>query len=260
MKQHHYILSTALFSLAFISCRKEITLDLENESNKVVIEALVSAGAGPHIVQLTRSVGFEASNAFPAISNATITLGDDLGNSEQLTETGPGIYSTATLEGAQDRTYQMTAVVDGTTYTGQCRMPVAVPLDTLRIDSFPSFGTWTKIIIPGYTDPAGSADYYRFIVRVNGEKQTGINIESDRFTNGNEVQQPLFVNGLELESGDVVEVTMECIAPEIYDYFFTMAQNVDNASTPADPVSNISGGALGYFSVRATSTKTVVVP
>jgi hypothetical protein len=35
---------------------------------------------------------------------------------------------------------------------------------------------------------------------------------------------------------------------------------VDNASTPADPESNISGGALGYFSVRTSSTKSVIVP
>lgn len=260
MKQQRFLLSLALIGLLTTACRKEITLDLENESNKVVIEALVSEGTGPHTVKLTRSVGFDASNNFPTISNATITLADDLGNNEQLAETGPGTYTSVSLQGEQGRTYQLNAVVDGTTYTAQCRMPVAVPLDTLRIDSFPSFGTWTKIIVPVYTDPAGSADHYRFIVRVNGEKQDGINIESDRFTNGNTVQQPLFVNGLELESGDLVEVTMECIAPEIYDYFFTMAQNVDNASTPADPVSNISGGALGYFSVRTSSSKTAVVP
>lgn len=74
------------------------------------------------------------------------------------------------------------------------------------------------------------------------------------------MQQPLFVNGLELESGDVVEVTMECIAPEVYDYFFSMAQNVDNASTPADPVSNIGSGALGYFSAFTSTSRTVVVP
>lgn len=260
MKRLHIPLSLALIGLLATSCKKEITLDLENESTKVVIEALVSEGPGPHTVRLTRSVGFDDPNTFPTISNAVITIGDDMGNSAQLAETGPGNYTSVQLQGEQGRTYRLNAVVDGTTYTAQCRMPVSVPLDTLRIDSFPSFGTWIKMIIPVYTDPAGSADHYRFIVRVNGEKQDGINIESDRFTNGNTVQQPLFVNGLELESGDVVEVTMECIAPEIYDYFFTMAQNVDNASTPADPVSNISGGALGYFSARTSTSKTVVVP
>ncbi|MEO8589260.1 MAG: DUF4249 domain-containing protein [Flavobacteriales bacterium] len=260
MKQHFHILPIILLSVAFSACRKEITLDLEEESNKVVIEAIVDQGPGPHTVLLTRSSGFDASNTFPAISNATVTLSDDLGNSEQLTETGPGRYTTTTLEGGQERTYQLNASVDGTTYNAQCAMPVAVALDTLLIDSFPSFGTYTRIIIPGYIDPAGIANYYRFVVFVNGDKQDGVNIESDRFTDGNMVLQPLFLNDVELNSGDVVQVTMECITSEVYDYFFSMAQNVDNASTPADPVSNITGGALGYFSVRTSSTKSVVVP
>ena len=260
MKQHFHILPIILFSVAFSACRKEITLDLENESNKVVIEAILNEGPGPNTVQLTRSLDFDASNTFPAISNATVTLSDDQGNSEQLTETAPGIYTTAALVGGQGRTYQLNTVVDDKTYTAQCSMPVAVAMDTLMIDSFPSFGTYTKIIIPGYIDPAGIANYYRFIVVVNGEKQEGISLASDRFSDGNVVLQPLFVNGVELESGDVVQVTMECIAPDVYHYFFSMAQNVDNASTPADPESNISGGALGYFSVHTSSTKTVVVP
>ncbi|MBK6755765.1 MAG: DUF4249 domain-containing protein [Flavobacteriales bacterium] len=260
MKQQHILLFSALLGLVLTSCRKEITLDLENESNKVVIEAIVSEGPGPHTVRLTRSMGFDASNNFPAISNALVTLSDDLGNSEQLTETGPGTYTTATLVGGQERTYQLNVQVDGTTYTAECRMPVAVTIDTLMVDSFPSFGTYTRIIVPGHFDPPGIANYYRFTVRVNGEKQEGINLENDRFTDGNLVLQPLFLNDVELNSGDVVEVTMECIAPEVYDYFFSMGQNVSNAATPADPVSNIEGGALGYFSVRTTSSKTVVVP
>jgi len=258
MKQ--YILPILLLSVALTGCRKEITLDLEDESNKVVIEAIITEGPGPHTVQLTRSLGFTASNTFPAISNATVTLTDDIGNSEQLTETAPGIYTTATLVGGQGRTYQLNTWVDGTTYTAQCPMPVEVTMDTLMVDSFPSFGTYTKIIVPGYIDPAGMANYYRFIVSVNGEKQEGFSVESDRFSDGNLVFQPLFVNDVELESGDVVQVTMECIAPDVYHYFFSMAQNVDNASTPADPESNISGGALGYFSVRTSSTRTVMVP
>jgi Domain of unknown function (DUF4249) len=260
MKQFTQLLLAALPIIALTACRKEITLDLKNESNKVVIEAIITEGPGPHTVQLTRSLGFDASNTFPAISNATVTLSDDQGNSEQLTGTGPGIYTAATLEGLQERTYQLNALVDGTAYTAQCRMPVPVPMDTLMIDSFPSFGTYTKIIIPGYMDPAGVANYYRFIVVVNGEKQDGISLENDRFTDGNVVFQPLFMNGLELESGDQVQVTMECIASEVYDYFFTMSQNGANGATPADPVSNISGGALGYFSVRTSSTRSVVVP
>jgi len=259
MNKHFHILLLLLLSVALGACRKEITLDLDNESNKVVIEATITEGSGPHTVQLTRSIRFEDPNTFPAISNATVTLSDDQGNSEQLSETAQGIYNTATLMGEPGRIYHLTATVEGNTYTASCSMPVAVELQAVLADSIASFGTYMKIVVPVYADPAGSANYYRYIVHVNDEKLDGVYLENDRFTNGNVVFQPLFLNDHELKSGDMVQVTMECIAPEVFQYFFSMGQNVSNAATPADPVSNIVGGALGYFSAHATSTRSVVV-
>lgn len=259
MKQFPSILA-AVALMAITACTKEIDLDLKNESNKVVIEATLNEGAGPHTVRVTRSVGFGETNDFPGVDHAVVNLSDDQGNSELLTENGNGNYVTSILQGVQQRTYHMSVQVDGTPYTADCAMPVAVSLDTLLVDSFPGFGMYTRTIVPVYHDPAGQANYYRFIVRVNGEKLEGINVDNDRFTDGNLVLQPLFVDGLELESGDVVEVTMQSITPAVYDYFFSMMQNTTNAATPADPTSNINGGALGYFSVHTASTKIVVVP
>ena len=250
----------ALFGVALSGCTKEITLDLKNEQNRVVIEAIVTEGAGPHRVQVTRSIPFEASNDFPAITNAMVILADDLGNSEELTHAGGGIYTSTALSGAQGRRYRMTTIVDGTTHIAECRMPVSVALDSVRIDSFPSFGSYTKMIVPSYLDRAGQVDHYRFVVSVNGVRSTGIYVQDDRFTDGNRVNQPIFLSDLQLKSGDQVEVTLQCIAEDVHQYFFTIAQNVANAATPADPVSNISGGALGHFSAHTASSRSVVVP
>lgn len=254
----HALIAVAVIALT--ACTKEIDLDLKNESNKVVIEASINEGAGPHTVRVTRSVDFAAANDFPGITDAIVSLSDDQGNNELLTANGAGNYVASSIVGEQQRKYRLSVQVDGTTYTADCAMSVAVTLDTLLVDSFPGFGVYTRAIVPVYHDPAGQANHYRFIVRVNGEKLDGINVEDDRFTDGSYVLQPLFVDGLELKSGDMVEVTMQSIAPTVYDYFFSMMQNTTNAATPADPTSNISGGALGYFSVHTSSTRTVVVP
>lgn len=252
-----FLLGTAI---ALSSCTKEIDLDLTDMSNKVVIEAIITEGAGPHTVQLTRSVGFDQPNEFPGITNAIVTIADDAGNTEQLTEGSAGRYTTTTTNGAEGHTYHLNVQVDGTTYTAQASMPMAVPLDSVRIDSIPSFGFYTKVIVPVYADPAGAANYYRLIVSVNGEQQPGVIVRDDRMTDGLAVTEPLFLNDHELKSGDVVEVTLLSISQDVYDYFFTMAQNVGNGATPADPVSNISGGALGYFSAHTTSARSAVVP
>jgi hypothetical protein len=50
---------------------------------------------------------------------------------------------------------------------------------------------------------------------------------------------------------------MNCVDRNIYNYFFTLANVTSNNSgfenaTPANPVTNLTGGALGYFSAHST--------
>lgn len=56
---------------------------------------------------------------------------------------------------------------------------------------------------------------------------------------------------------------MLCISPEVYKYWYSLnagATGGNNAASPANPVSNISGGALGYFSAQTAQTKYIDVP
>ncbi|MBS1938134.1 MAG: DUF4249 domain-containing protein [Bacteroidetes bacterium] len=257
-----YPLFSILALFVLTSCTKEIELPLQDESNKVVIEAAVVEGPGPHTVRLSRSVPFTNNNTFPAVQGATVTLSDDQGNSEQLTETSPGTYATSTLQGVVGRTYHLSTTVDGTTYIAACRMPTLVPLDTLRIDSLPLFGGNPKVVYAVCSDPAGEQNNYRYITRVNGTLLPGVRVQNDRLENGSMMDQPVNLgSNVALKPGDQVEVAMQCIAPEVYRYFFALSQSMSgNSSAPADPPTNISGGALGYFSAYTASTRTLVVP
>ena len=54
---------------------------------------------------------------------------------------------------------------------------------------------------------------------------------------------------------------MQCIDNAVYKYWFSLNQSATGTSqsaSPANAVSNISGGALGYFSVHTVESKTVV--
>lgn len=252
------LISAALFS----ACTKEIDLPLENASNKVVIEGEVHEGVGPHTVRLSRSVAFDTPNDFPGITNATVTLSDDQGNSEQLTMTSNGLYSSSGIVGVQGRNYHMSVIVEGSTYVAECRMPVAVALDSVRVDSLLVLGTYEKVIFATYTDPAGLGNRYRFSFAVNGEQQKGILVQNDLVEDGVTAEQPLnFMDDGQLLSGDTVEASMSCISQEVYRYLSALAQNIGGeTAAPSDPPSNISNGALGYFSAHTTSRKTVIVP
>jgi hypothetical protein len=58
---------------------------------------------------------------------------------------------------------------------------------------------------------------------------------------------------------DSVTIEMHCIDKPVYDYYYSLG-NRDNSATPANPVSNIVGGALGYFSAHTVRKTTAVVP
>ncbi len=66
-----------------------------------------------------------------------------------------------------------------------------------------------------------------------------------------------------LKSGDNVRVEMLCISYPVYKYWYSLAESSTGEGqsvTPGNPVTNISGGALGYLSAHTIQSKTVIVP
>ena len=78
--------------------------------------------------------------------------------------------------------------------------------------------------------------------------------------------RPLFGgsdNDDEIKIGDTVILEMRGIDAPSYLYFSTMAedsggQNSDSA-TPTNPVTNLNGAILGYFSAYTTQKKTITI-
>ena len=255
MKALRYILPAFL---ALFSCEKVIDVDLNDEDAKVVIEGTFTAGETTHRVVITRTLNFDESEPYPAVGNAVVTVTDDLGNSQTLTHVGNGVYEVTSYPVVSGRTYTLTAVVDGVTYTAQSKVPTTVDLDELMPLSFQFGADTVNALIPLRMDPAGEKNFYQFTLFNNGDRVSGIYLQDDAFTDGIQVQQPIFDNEGSYESGDTAFVEMYCIDEPVYNYFYALVQN--QTATPANPTSNFSGGCLGYFSARTKDTASVVIP
>lgn len=249
-------------ALLLSGCEKEIVLDYDEASSRLVIEGEVTPGNGPHEVRISRSVTFTEPNVLPAVENATVTITDDQGDDEALVHQGGGVYrSTGLLSGAPGHTYTLTVAVDGETTTGSSTMPVEVSLDTLSVDSLSVFGNVNLIVVPIYTDPAGIVNYYRLRVRVNGTKWPLVFARDDRLSDGQVNGQPLFNNDEPVEPGDLLSVDLLTIDETVFNYWSTLESFTSSGGVaPADPTSNLSGNVLGYFSAHSISTVTLVVP
>lgn len=249
--------------LLFGACERVIDVDLNTASPRYVIEGTVTDGPGPHQVRITQTKNFDESNYFDGIGTAEVIIADDEGNSEILPYVRNSIYETTELWGVPGRTYTLTVNVGGETFTAACSMPAAVNFDSLYIQSISGFSNEFKIPYASYQDLPESRSYYRHILYVNERKFSSIFISRDERNDGSLIERALPFFGSDedrLSTGDIVKVEMQTIDRSIYDYFFSLDQTISqDAASPANPVSNISGGALGYFSAHSVQTKTLEV-
>src|SRR5579859_6804591 len=93
--------------LVLFSCKKVVTLKLNNAPPQLVIEGNVTDGPDADTVKIIRSVNFYADNTFPTVSGASVTISDNTGVTDKLTEITPGVYITHTLQGKPGNTYNL---------------------------------------------------------------------------------------------------------------------------------------------------------
>ena len=258
-------LYSLLALIAFTGCRDVINVDLNTVEKKIIITGKVSNDpTEPQTVKITRSINVsESSTVTPLVTNATVTISDNAGNTKSLTQTvaNSGVYQTTALLGVVGRTYTLKVAIDGKTYTSVSTMPAMVKFDTLVAVNGALFGRAATeyFALPIYNDPAGIKNYYRFNQIVNG-KLIPTYIDNDDFTDGKTSFQPLAGRGTTiLKKDDVLTVEMQSIDKGVYDYFNTLDEASSGQSVPANPETNIVGGAFGYFSAHTVQRKTVVV-
>ncbi len=264
MKYIALIVSTLLL---FTACTDEIDIDLNSSDPQVIIEGSITNQPGPYFIKLSKSVNFSDANNFPTISGATVTITDNNGANEVLTETQPGLYATNTLAGTPGNTYTLTVVYNGKTFTSTSTMPIPVSLDSLAANeslfSPPGQGSTNFIITPKYTDPGAFGNNYRFIQYLNGQRDNSIVVYNDNVNNGAINTRPIISQDFDIKQGDTVIVEMQNIDKANYDYLFSLSAVSGNGpgggTTPSNPVSNITDGALGYFSAHTTQKVTIVV-
>jgi hypothetical protein len=249
-------------------CEKVIDAGLHDGESKYVIEGIVN-NTGTCSVLVSSTLRFSDNNNFHGISSALIQITDNGGSAVTLTQSSAGVYASTLIKGTPGHTYHLQVAIGQDTFTATCIMPVQVKLDTIGV-ALQSFSGHSKLVANvTYTDPPEPGNYYHFVQYINQRQDAGIFVSSDNLTNGRLVNLPL-VSPLTLQTddendirkGDTVRIEMQCIDANVYKYWYslnTASTGSDVLATPANAVSNISGGALGYFSAHTAQKKKVIV-
>lgn len=259
------IFSVIIMALLFTSCEKVVDLKYKSNQSRIVIEGNISNQAGPYFVKITKSIFLPETGNYPTIDNASVNISDDAGNSETLTPQGNGMYSTTTLNGAEGRTYTLTVQAENQTYTAQSTMPQRVIFDSIKIEKLLVTGETEYNLIPVYNDPIAKGNNYRFALSVNNKLINQHFVQNDVVRNGvvNTVGLEINDDDLKFKAGDSITVKMQCIDKNVALYYTTLALMADSGpgggTSPNNPPTNITNGALGVFSAHIVETKTTTI-
>ncbi|MGV3587963.1 MAG: DUF4249 domain-containing protein [Adhaeribacter sp.] len=131
MKKFYSFLLVLIIS-QLVGCIDPLDLKTGRGTERLVVDGLITNEPGPYTVKLSMSEPYAsyAGNASSFVRRATVIISDDKGNSETLTETKPGTYTTSgnNLQGQIGNTYILTVKTrEGQEYTSAPELLAPVP-------------------------------------------------------------------------------------------------------------------------------------
>ena len=266
------ILYVAFYSILaiylFSGCQKIITVDLNVADPVIVIEGLITDKPGPYSVTISKTGSYFDQPVLPPVSGAEVTISDNIGTIDILLETSPGIYLTTKTRGVPGRTYTLKVKYEGKEYTGSSTMHSQVRIDSLNLTKsqsiFIGIGGGGRedmdIDLNCYFKDPPEKNYYRLKVFTNDTAWAeNYRLFDDQYTNGQEVG----LRAARAKAGSTYRIDLFSLDRQTYTFYRTLEDLLYNnpffGSTPANPNTNLSNGALGYFGASATSSKTITL-
>ncbi len=255
--------------LTQLACTKVVDINLNDAAPKTIIEGGLSDKLASCSVKISKTINFDQPNDFPAVTGALVTIADEFGEQATLTETTPGLYKADFYRGTAGKTYTVTVYAEGKTYTASSTMAYPIAIDTLipqriTFDRFGKTETLNYVKIQ-YQDTRWEENYYRFIEKINRTISTEIMIDNDMLRDGNVISQQIYSENPPIQEGDTITVYLQTIQKDVFNYFSQLSQVTSQdrggqSAAPANPTSNFSNGALGYFSAYSVRSKKIIIP
>lgn len=245
-----------IMAVAFSACEKVIYPDLSNGKTLLVIEGRISTDSVPWRVKLSLTQDYFSTTRPPAATGAVVSIIDDLGNSITLLEDTGGLYKSASVHKCiVGRRYTLNVAYKGTNYTASETCLFQEPIDSITYE----YRKKQAFIPAGYyitehaREKEGAGDYYLWEIYKNDTliNDFGYFINDDAFVNGNYIVAQFPFN---FKLYDSIQVDQFAISKQWYNFLSTVQTEAGKSGTPfdtppANAVSNIKGGGIGYFAV-----------
>lgn len=279
MKKSIYILFILFVSAS--ACTEDFDVTLDSTYVRLVVQGSISDIRTAHQVSLTKSADYFSNTPAPRVTGATVSI-DDGENTFNLTEISAGLYETDTIAGEVGKTYTLTINSEGETYTSSSKLKYCAPIDSINF-GFYDYSEYFEeevedtanitepylYVLLNAMEPETSGDYYLWNVYKNGVLESDtlfeLNFSDDYFINGFYIYDVAVQWVREVAVGDTITLEMQAITEEYYNYIIQLlTETVWNmgplGGPPANPVGNISNGAMGFFQAYSVVKITEIVP
>ncbi len=260
----------SIFSIfVFVSCEDVIEVKLKNAKSLPVIEGkLYDTPFLPASVRISESTEYFGSFEYKAVSEASVVIKNQRGDTlSVLSENSemPGTYF-SNFFGYSDSTYLLCVKIGEKEYSALSKMEKILKIDSLTASPNPTFPyqpTGQFYLHCHTANPAGRADFMQFVLYINNQPSMSFYLYDDTFSDGKSLDFKYFNESL--MPGDTAIVQLLTMDKQTYGYVTDLSSAaVDGVggppSTPYNPHTNFTGGALGYFGAFGVDAKMVIAP
>ncbi len=256
------IVASAVLLLS--SCEKVIDVELNEADRVYVIDGQIANFEDLTYIKVSRSDDFYETEDFETVSGASVVVTDEFGTATTFTEVEPGTYKPSGFMPASYTNYDLSVTIDGEEITASTFMPGNTEIDSIPYVNGAFFGSEGYSAFLYWTDEASERNYYKYNnwVKSPGDEaftpDPSISITEDALFNGIPTGIPLFTRSFDL--GDTVIVDLMEIDEPNFKYWYALSQVTSGqTAAPGNPVSNLSGDALGYFGAYNVTRDTIVI-
>jgi len=277
MRKQLYLIGMLYTLVVMSSCETTVDIEISDYVEKLVVVGEITEQAPPQIT-LSRTVPYNANGAIPKITDAQVTINNDLGEIIVLQwSQDEGHYSApAEIRGVSGRSYTLhIELPDGSSYESFSELLNPVPdIDSLsaefRINELEDYEAW--YVTSYFENPSFEASYYRWKVFVNdrllGRSEDLAFGGIEGVLKGEPIGVEVF--SAQLDQGDSIGIQQLSLTKEALQFLGELAIQANTIGGPFDPpaapiVGNIRNKddpndyALGYFFASSIVNKSIVI-
>jgi len=243
-----------------LGCEDVITMELREVDPQYVIVGEINNQNKRHEITIHRTVSLHASSTSNPVGGAEVQVTDGQGRAIRFFDEGNGRYLSGNFRGRIGETYTMQVEIEGREFIAHSTMPAPMPVDSIGTTMGTFMGEDNRFITFKFYDPPNTPNYYRYLVNVNAGESRFISVFDDKFNDGKYVTHELINFDFKLQPNDYVRVQRQFIDQATFLYWRSVSSANPTASAPANPPSNISNGALGYFSAHSMIEYDIYIP